>query len=183
MKGCAFLYGNEPAAGEDCHVAALLAMTRFFSCHRERSAAKFFALLTSVTSWGRACARYYHCAGAYGLRLSAVDYIRNPVVKEVLLARLALHMDNADKRLQLKLLKEQQTGAGGVQPDKLLHMKEFLTKTEFSVALLVARGYTNDEIGKLLNYSAAYVKKVVSRVFDRLDIDKRGEVNILHRPD
>ena len=113
---------------------------------------------------------------ARGLRLGAVDYIRKPVTKEVLLARLALHLDNACKRRQLKLVETQQFDTGGVQPSKLLHMQERLSQTEFAVALLVARGHTNDEIGKQLSYSPAYVKKVVSRLFDRLDIDKRSAV-------
>lgn len=113
---------------------------------------------------------------AHGLRLGAVDYIRKPVNKEVLLARLALHLENADKRCQLKLVETQQIEAGGVQPAKMLHMKERLTQTEFAIALLVARGHTNEEIGKQLSYSPAYVKKVVSRLFDRLDIDKRSAI-------
>lgn len=113
---------------------------------------------------------------AHGLRLGAVDYIRKPVTKEVLLARLALHLDNACKQRQLELMETQQLDTDGVQPSKLLHMKEQLSHTEFAVALLVARGHTNDEIGKQLNYSPAYVKKVVSRLFDRLDIDKRSAV-------
>ncbi|MDD4599508.1 Chemotaxis response regulator protein-glutamate methylesterase [bioreactor metagenome] len=113
---------------------------------------------------------------ARGLRMGAVDYIRKPVNKQVLLARLALHLENDDKRRQLKLVETQQLEVGGVQPAKLLHMKELLTHTEFAVALLVARGHTNYEIGKQLSYSPAYVKKVVSRLFDRLDIDKRSAV-------
>ena len=49
-------------------------------------------------------------------------------------------------------------------------------KTEFAVASLAAQGYTNEEIAGALSYSPAYVKKVVSRVFDKLDISKRGEL-------
>ncbi|MEM5770955.1 MAG: DNA-binding response regulator [Bacillota bacterium] len=111
-----------------------------------------------------------------GLRLGAVDYIRKPVVKEVLLARISLQLDNARSRRQLELLRDNQTGIGGLQPAKLLQMKQRLTNTEFAVATLVAQGYTNEEIGRLLNYSPAYIKKVVSRVFDRLDVGKRSEI-------
>lgn len=113
---------------------------------------------------------------AHALRLGAVDYIRKPVVKEVLLARIALHLDNAQKLRQLEFFKEQQIGKGGLQADKMLAMEQLLTKTEFTVAALVAQGYTNDEISRLLNYSPSYIKKVVSRLFDRLDISKRSEV-------
>lgn len=111
-----------------------------------------------------------------GLQLGAVDYIRKPIVKDVLLARISLHLSNACNRNQLRLLRENQTGIGGLQLEKLLTMKQQLTNTEFSVATLVAQGYTNKEIGRLLNYSPTYIKKVVSRVFDRLDISKRSEV-------
>ena len=65
---------------------------------------------------------------------------------------------------------------GGFDPESLLQMEKLLTRTEFSVAQLVAQGYTNVEIGRILNYSPAYVKKVVSRIFTRLDIGKRNEV-------
>lgn len=115
---------------------------------------------------------------AYGLRLGAMDYIKKPVVKDVLLARISLQLNHAQRRCQLDMLRENQTGIGGLQPDKLLTMQQRLTKTEFAVATLVAQGYTNEEISRLLNYSPAYIKKVVSRVFDRLDIGKRSEVKL-----
>jgi DNA-binding response OmpR family regulator len=113
---------------------------------------------------------------AYGLCLGAVDYIRKPVVRDVLLARISLNLTHAQNRRQLDMLKKNQAGIGGFQPDKLLQMKQRLTKTEFAVATLVAQGYTNEEVSRMLNYSPAYVKKVVSRVFDRLDIGKRSEI-------
>ena len=105
-----------------------------------------------------------------GLQLGAVDYIKKPVVKDVLLARIALRLTQAQSRRQLDVLRKNQGNIGGLQPDKLLQMEQRLTPTEFAVATLVAQGYTNEEIGRRLNYSPAYVKKVVSRVFDRLNI-------------
>lgn len=111
-----------------------------------------------------------------GLQLGAVDYIKKPVVKDVLLARIALRLTQAQSRRQLDVLRKNQGNIGGLQPDKLLQMEQRLTPTEFAVATLVAQGYTNEEIGRRLNYSPAYVKKVVSRVFDRLNIGKRSEV-------
>lgn len=111
-----------------------------------------------------------------GLQLGAVDYIKKPLNKEILLTRIKMHLANACQQYQLKLLKENQIGIGGLQPDKILIMKEKLTQTEFSVASLAAQGYSNNEIGQLLNYSPAYIKKIISRLFDRLDIHKRGEI-------
>ena len=113
---------------------------------------------------------------AYGLRLGAVDYIRKPVVKEVLLARLSIHLSHARNRRHLGILRQSRGEIGGFDPESLLQMEKLLTRTEFSVAQLVAQGYTNVEIGRILNYSPAYVKKVVSRIFTRLDIGKRNEV-------
>lgn len=111
-----------------------------------------------------------------GFSLGAVDYIRKPVVREVLLARIALRLEQAGDCRKLEILLEHEECVGGLHPDKLLQMEERLTKTEFAVATMVAQGYTNEEIGRSLNYSPAYIKKVVSRVFDRLDISKRSEV-------
>lgn len=112
----------------------------------------------------------------HGFHLGAADYVKKPVVKDVLLARISLCLDHAKSRRQLDVLKENMENIGVFQPDKLLQMEQRLTKTEFAVATLVAQGYTNEEIGRMLNYSPAYVKKVVSRVFDRLNICKRSEV-------
>ena len=111
-----------------------------------------------------------------GFQLGAVDYIKKPVVKDVLLARIALRLTQAQNRQQLNVLKGSLENIGGFQPDKLLQMEQRLTQTEFAVATLVAQGYTNEEVGRMLNYSSTYVKKVVSRVFDRLEICKRSEV-------
>lgn len=111
-----------------------------------------------------------------GFRLGAVDYIKKPVARDVLLARISHHLAQAKSLHKLDVLRKSQGRTGGLQPDKLLQMEEFLTKTEFAVATLAAQGYTNDEISRMLNYSRSYVKKVVSRVFDRLDICKRSEV-------
>lgn len=113
---------------------------------------------------------------ARALTLGAVDFIRKPVEKDVLLARIALRLEQAKNRLELDVLRDNRESIGGLNPEKLLEMSQRLTKTEFAVAKLVAQGYTNEEISQQLSYSSAYVKKVVSRVFDRLDISRRSEV-------
>ena len=111
-----------------------------------------------------------------GLSLGAMDYIRKPVVRDVLRARIALRLEQAGTRRDLELLLSHQKDLGGLDPGRLLEMGQRLTRTEFSVATMLAQGYTNEEIGRTLNYSPSYVKKVVSRIFDRLDICKRSEV-------
>jgi len=57
-----------------------------------------------------------------GLRLGAVDYIKKPVAKDVLLARISLHLAQAQSLYQLDVLKKTQGNTGGLQPDKLLQM-------------------------------------------------------------
>lgn len=111
-----------------------------------------------------------------GLRLGALDYIKKPVSNVVLLARITRCLTQVQNQQQLNSLKKSIGFLGGVQADKLLQMERLLSSTEFPVAMLVAQGYTNEEIAQLLGYSPAYIKKVVSRVFDRLDISKRGEL-------
>lgn len=113
---------------------------------------------------------------AYGLRLGAVDYIRKPVVKDVLLARLSIHLSHARSRRELAVLKQNQVKAETVQLENLQQMERILTKTEIAVAMLVVQGYTNEEAGRKLNYSPAYIKKVVSRIFARLNINNRREI-------
>ena len=101
-----------------------------------------------------------------GLEAGAVDYIRKPFVKEVLLTRIHVHLANA------RLLREKNT----LDEDKLGMLDETLTEAELKVARLLAQAYTNEEIGRTLNYSVAYVKKIVSRILKKLDIKSRSEI-------
>lgn len=113
---------------------------------------------------------------ARALELGAVDFIRKPVQKDVLTARIELRLSQAKNDRELELLRRNGGRLGGLDPEKLSGMESLLSRTEFAVASLAAQGYTNEEIGRTLCYSPAYVKKVVSRVFDRLDISKRCEL-------
>lgn len=51
-----------------------------------------------------------------------------------------------------------------------------LTTTEFSVSMLAARGWTNQEIGKHLGISASTVKGYLAASFRKLGISKRQEL-------
>lgn len=51
-----------------------------------------------------------------------------------------------------------------------------LTTTEFAVAMLAARGWTNQEIGEHLNLSANTVKQYVSAALHKLNIKRRQDL-------
>jgi len=98
-----------------------------------------------------------------GLTSGAVDYITKPFVKEILLARIRVHLNLARK---LK----------NMDPDKVESLKRKLNDTELSVAKMMALGYTNSEIAEQLHYSYNYVKKVSSVIFSKLGISRRNEI-------
>ena len=98
-----------------------------------------------------------------GLTSGAVDYISKPFVKEILLARIRVHLNLARK---LK----------NMDPDKVESLKRKLNDTELSVAKMMALGYTNSEIAEQLHYSYNYVKKVSSVIFSKLGISRRNEI-------
>lgn len=52
-----------------------------------------------------------------------------------------------------------------------------LTTTEFSISMLAARGWTNQEIGKHLGISASTVKSYLTASFRKLGISKRQELS------
>lgn len=98
-----------------------------------------------------------------GRSSGAVDYITKPFVKEILLARLKIHLEQSRKS-QL------------FDADKVDRLSQELTPTELAVAKLMAQGYTNAEIAQELHYSYNYVKKLSSIIFEKLDISRRNEI-------
>ncbi|MFV0361880.1 MAG: response regulator [Suipraeoptans sp.] len=101
-----------------------------------------------------------------GLELGAVDYIKKPVTKSLLLARLEVHL-KLSRRIKTK---------GLLDPEKLMGLPEQLTNTELRTAELVVQGFSNEEIATKLHYSVSYVKQIVSRILTKLMISKRNEM-------
>lgn len=101
-----------------------------------------------------------------GLELGAVDYIKKPIVKEVLLTRVKAHL-NMSKRLKSKRF---------LNEDMLSGLAEPLTERELDVARLLAQFYTNEEICLTLHYSLPYIKKLVSAVLAKLGLESRNEI-------
>jgi DNA-binding response OmpR family regulator len=107
-----------------------------------------------------------------GLTAGGVDYIKKPFVREILLARLKIHLENS-----LRIRKERENGR--VDERKLSDFSKDLSETESKVVHLLALGYTNKEISETLNYSYNYVKKVVGVIYEKKCISKRSEIKKL----
>ncbi|WP_461821429.1 response regulator transcription factor [Blautia stercoris] len=53
---------------------------------------------------------------------------------------------------------------------------DLLTPMEYSIAMLACRDWTNQEIGEYLGLSVNTVKHYVSRILEKLHIDKREKI-------
>lgn len=110
-----------------------------------------------------------------GLKEGASDYITKPFDREVLLARLELHLKNGEQRKRMRIL-QQTLQSVGIDEERFARLSLELTPTEQKIARLIISGYSNQEICEVLHYSYAYVKKVVCVVFDKVDVSSRSEL-------
>lgn len=100
-----------------------------------------------------------------GLDIGAADYITKPFSPQVLLARLKARLNTRDR----------------LDYDKLRALSFPLTESEYKVAKLLARSYSNEEIAEDMHYALDTVKKLVSRVLEKLDIKNRKEIKLYLR--
>ena len=100
-----------------------------------------------------------------GLDIGAADYITKPFSLQVLLARLKARLNTRDR----------------LDYDKLRALPFPLTESEYKVAKLLARSYSNEEIAEDMHYALDTVKKLVSRVLEKLDIKNRKEIKLYLR--
>jgi DNA-binding response OmpR family regulator len=110
-----------------------------------------------------------------GLAAGAVDYITKPFVRELLLARLKIHLDNGKRLRQLSMIEKTKLESG-LDRAKFEALAKGLNDTERKALRLVALGYTNKEISTELYYSYGYIKKVVSIIFEKIGFSKRSEI-------
>lgn len=95
-----------------------------------------------------------------------------PFAKEVLLARVEMHLARSAQNSRKTVIDTQ------IQENRK-RIQEKLTPVEWKVALAVAQGMENKEIAEQMNYSYGYIKNVITRIFLKLDIEKRRELRKL----
>ncbi|WP_243454503.1 response regulator [Desulfosporosinus fructosivorans] len=113
-----------------------------------------------------------------GLSCGAVDYITKPFIKEILLARLKVHLENGKRLRQLSIVEKNRQEIR-IDEGKFERTSAGLSDTERKVSRLIALGYTNQEIGEALHYSYNYVKKVVAAIYEKKYVSKRSELKKL----
>ncbi|MDR0451189.1 MAG: DNA-binding response regulator [Treponema sp.] len=99
-----------------------------------------------------------------GLQSGAVDYITKPFVKEILLTRLATHLENGR---ELRLLHRLRPLRKAAEP---------LTPWEREIALLAKQWFTVPEIAARLSLTVNTVKSAMKVIYRKLDIHSRPEL-------
>lgn len=92
--------------------------------------------------------------------LQGADYITKPCIPAVLRGRI-------ERLLRL---------VGCLDREKLEQLPQLLSETEYFAAVLLAQGYSNEEIAQNLNYAVGSVKNILVRVMNKLSINNRKEI-------
>lgn len=92
--------------------------------------------------------------------LHGADYITKPCIPAVLRGRI-------ERSLRL---------VGCLDREKLEQLPQLLSETEYFAAVLLAQGYSNEEIAQNLNYALGSVKNILVRVMNKLSINNRKEI-------
>ncbi len=66
--------------------------------------------------------------------------------------------------------------AGCLNREKLEALPQPLSEIEYYAALLMVRGYSNEQIAKELNYALGSVKNLIVRIMNKLGIDSRKDM-------
>ena len=95
-----------------------------------------------------------------GLDSGVTDYIVKPFQPDVLKARVNAVLRSA-KRLDYS---------------KLPDLQEPLNDTELILLQMLAHSYTNEDITERMGYSYGYVRQMVSKLLQKLDLENRRDV-------
>lgn len=110
-----------------------------------------------------------------GFSSGAVDYITKPFVRDILLARVRVHLENGRRLRQLSII-EKKGKNGSLDEKEFKKNSETLTNTEKKILRLILMGYSNQEIAQELNYTYNYVKKVVGIIYEKKYVNKRSDL-------
>ena len=98
-----------------------------------------------------------------GFEYGAADYITKPFVKSVFLARVK-------NRISTPLRQKD------IQTDNYRKLAGKLTDLELKVSEYIAEGLSNQEIAEKTNYSYGYIKRVVSGILEKTEMEKRSDI-------
>jgi DNA-binding NarL/FixJ family response regulator len=107
-----------------------------------------------------------------GMNLGADDYLAKPVGREELLATITARLERAEA-----VAAQLQAKAKGFHPDFSSPApleKLGLTPREAEVLLWVAQGKGNSEIGIILGMAEATVKRHLTNLFEKLQVENRN---------
>jgi DNA-binding response OmpR family regulator len=110
-----------------------------------------------------------------GLRSGARDYVTKPFARDVLLARMALHINDAAERRGEREARKQESAVEIDEREFALRTKK-LNDGEKKTARLLALGYSYREISDSLSYSFDGVKKLAVKIFDKTGFSDRYEL-------
>lgn len=100
-----------------------------------------------------------------GLECGASDYITKPFIRSVFLARIKNRMSVASETVRNDTVSE-----------TMVSLKGVLSKSELTVARYIAEGLSNKEIAERMFLSYAYIKKIVSSIMSKLNLNNRTEI-------
>ena len=109
-----------------------------------------------------------------GLGMGATDYLTKPFEGGVITMRIPLYIEAARERRRLHEMEE--SGVVLIDWEKFPRMAPQLNDLERTVTRLALLGRNNAEIGERLSYSGAYVKKLMSGIYDKLGVNSRDEL-------
>lgn len=111
-----------------------------------------------------------------GLELGAVDYIKKPYKRPIILARIKAHLNTYNIIKEIETEKNDPLAI--FNQDILEKAKSLLSPTEYEVACLIALGYSNKDAAAQLCYSYGYVKQLTHDIYKKLGLNKRSELRL-----
>ena len=115
-----------------------------------------------------------------GIESGAIDYIKKPFTRELMLARVRRHLENGRRLRQLSII-EKDKQAAGIDEEKFRQAAADLNETEQKMLRLLILGYSNKEIAETLHYSYNYVRRIISIIYEKKFVGTRDELKKLMR--